>query len=201
MGCVTVARVRRGPARRLLVGLLALLLGTAVAGGLVLIDAFERSDAEEVDGSDHALFGRDYYANPAAVCGLLDPDDLELALGFPFAPGFEAPIDTPALTLMPGIVRCYYPSEEQSGGWVAVGVAYAYAEQVFNRTAEAREERNFDHRRVAGIGDGAFWSGGDLLVLTDGKLVGVHIAGHFTLEEDRLEQTRRLTEKVLERLQ
>lgn len=160
------------------------------------------SMAGHSDDEEESLIGPAYYANVHAVCGLLDSDELHLALGHPYHAGIEAPVDLPALFAMPGMVRCLYSSDLVGGrgGWVAVGVVYAYGEQVFDRALEYRDDRKIPAVEVDGLGDRAVWAGGDLLVLDDDKILGVHIAKHWTEDADRFEQTRRLAKRALERM-
>lgn len=188
------------PRRTLLAVLAMIVLVLMLAGTAVVTRPWNEDARAGVD--DDPLMGPTYYANPQAVCGLLDHEGLELALGHPYAAGIAAPPDTPALVLMPGMVRCVYSSglAGGSGGFVAVGVAYAYAEQVFDRTLEAREERDMELVEIDGLGDRAVWSAGDLLVRVDDKLLGVHAAIETPTERDRFVHTRRLVEKALERL-
>lgn len=189
---------RRALPRGVAAGVLAVLLVLVLAGGAFVLKPWNQGADAGTDGGD-PLVGHTYYANPAAVCELFEPGELELALGHPYLQGIEAPIDTPSLTLMPGIVRCFY-SSAHGAGFVATGVVYAYAEQVFDRTLKARAERDIPTVEVDGLGDRAVWSGGDLLVLVDDKLVGVALAIETPTERDQFVLTRRLAEKAIERL-
>lgn len=183
-------------------GVLAVILVLTLTGAaLAILQPWDQSAEADTDGND-PLLGPTYYANPQAVCGLFDPEELELALGHPYAAGIEAPPDTPALYAMPGMVRCLYSSglAGGSGGFVATGVAYAYAKQTLERRLEFSAERDMTTVEVAGLGDRAVLSGGDLLILQDDKLLGIHLAIDTPTEMDRWVHTRRLAEKALERL-
>lgn len=189
------------PPRGAVVGLLAVILVLALAGAAVLFLGPWENTVQADGGDDDPLVGPAYYANTAAVCGLLSPEELELTLGFPFRTGVAAPLDTPQLHSVTGMTRCVYSSQVGGGGVVVTGVAYAYAEQVFDRAVSYREERNITVTRVAGLGDRAVRTeGGDLLVLTDDKVFGVNVGIEVPAEQDRWTHTRRLAKRALERL-
>lgn len=187
---------------RAVISVLAVILVLTLAGaGLVLVRPWGGAQADS-DGED-PLVGPTYYANPEAVCELFDPEELELVLGHPYASGVEPPVDLPALHAMPGSVRCLHSSSLAGGPgeWVATSVVYAYAKQVFEHTLAYRaRSESTDPVEVQGLGDRAVVSGGDLLVLQDDKLLGIHLAKETPTERDRLIYTRRLAEKALERL-
>lgn len=193
---------RRPSPRGAVAGLLAVILVLALAGAaVVFLDPW--GDTVRADGGteEDPLAGHAYYANTAAVCGLLSPDELELALGFPFRPGVDAPLDTPQLHSVTGMTRCVYSSQVGGGGVVVTGVAYAYAEQVFDRAVSYREDRNIDLIKVEGLGDHAVRTeSGDLLVLAGDKVFGINVAIDVPAEQDRWTHTRRLAEKAIERL-
>lgn len=149
---------------------------------------------------DDLLVGPSYYANPAAVCGLLDPQDLEVALGRAYGKGFEPPLDYPVFTGMTGIVRCTYPAK-QAQETFSLGVVYAYADQVYDDRVE-RNARSGEVREVSGLGERAVWSDvpKELMVSTGDKLVAVHLAASGESEERHIERLRRLAEKAIERL-
>lgn len=73
-------------------------------------------DGEPPDEGEHEgagrLAGPAYYDSVAAVCGLLDPADLELALAHPYHEGIAAPLDHAALIDIPALTRCWYPAAE-----------------------------------------------------------------------------------------
>lgn len=192
-----------GVPRGAVAGVLGVILVLTLAGATLAALQPWSHGAEADMADDDPLIAHSYYANPEAVCGLFDPDEFELVLGHPYAAGIEAPIDTPALFGMPGMVRCVHSSglAGGQGGFVATGVAYAYAEQTLERALEFREARDaLTPVEVAGLGDRAFLSGGDVLILHDDKLLGVHLAVDTATEADRWILTRRLAEKALERL-
>lgn len=180
--------------RRAIVLTLLVVFFVLLAGVVVLLTSVWEDDV----GTDDPLVSDTYYASSEAVCALLDPDDLELVLGFAFQEGFEPDAIYPAFAGTPGITRCTYLRGDGSEV-VNLGVVYAYADQVFEDRVERYRELG-EVKELEGLGRRAVWieAGNNLLVLTDDKVVGV--IPPTGSEHDAIERARRLAEKAIERL-
>lgn len=237
--------------------LIVLIGGVAVAiagaGGLIvtgtwtpdvdlagLDEVLDRPAPDEDDeGIVAELAGPAYYDSVEAACGLLDPEDLELALAHPYQEGIAAPIDHGALADIPALTRCWYPAADPARGDaddaqpeqpssqpspsladsevaepdsppteptvasdVVIGVAYAYAEQIFADAVEARRQRS-EIVDVEGLGDQAVYEPltNELLVLEGERMLGMLVTPAGDEPDESLrERTRRLAERALERL-
>lgn len=188
-------RVEVGWRRRL--GWLVIAVGLLAILAAAVAVAAERHEAED---AAEQLVGHDYYATPAAVCGLFDSDELRFALGYTYSEGFEPPLDYPVFAGIPGVTRCTYTARETVEAF-SVGVVYAYAEQLFDDRLERNEEIG-DVEEVDGLGDRATWSHApqELMVLTGDRILLIHPPQQFPSHEERMERTHRLAEKALERL-
>lgn len=186
---------RRMAARVAVAGLLALLIGVAALVLVVTQPWAEESNATTKD--DGALVDPNYYGSTAAVCGLVTPADLELALGYRFLDGVEPDITRAPFQGVPGMTKCVY-LRERGAGFVGVGVVYAYAEQIFEETRE-RWAAQGDVENVRGLGTSALWSQGGLMVLEDDKLVAV-LPPIESSEYLRIERARRIAKKMMDRL-
>lgn len=198
MGTVASTPTRRRFIRRSWAGLFVV-LAVLLAVGLAVVVRSWGEEAESTAEATDALIGPDYYASTAAVCGLLEPDDLTMALGREFSQGVEPDIADPAFGGITAIVRCRYPSPEGAGA--TVGVVYAYAEQVFER--RKAQMRDLDEvTEVDDLGDEAFYghAGRELLVLVDDTMVGILTPIISASVDDRIELATRLADKALERL-
>lgn len=201
------------PARRRLrragVVVVALLLALTASGAVAALvgvwpDAWPQSWAQaDDDDVDAPLVGDDYYASPTAVCGLLDGDDLAIALGRGYHDGV-VPGMTPAFAGVPGITKCAYPREDGQGG-LEIGVVYAYAEQIYTEVREQAVQRADDPDDVVAVdvGDEAFYDpvSSEMYALADGNIFAVVVGrGELERTEDRLERYRRLVETAIGRL-
>lgn len=151
--------------------------------------------------NDDPLVSPTYYTNPLAVCSLLGSQDFELVLGDTFQQGVALSAHHPAFAQIPGITKCGYLSEDETRV-VALGVVYAYADQLFDDAKQRAKERK-GLEGVEAVGSEAFFDrvSGELLVLTDDKVVGVIVSqGYVEADRDRIERARRLAEKAMERL-
>lgn len=176
-------------------GLLAVGTAALAAGVLTAVDAPAVPGAAEP--TQDPLVGPDYYASGAAVCGLLDSDDLAMATGRTYQEGFTPGI-SPAFFGIPGITKCAYLSE--GAGAVETGVVYSYADIVFERAREYAEGVA-GVRDVDGVGDAAFYALDELVVLADDHLVAVLFPGdHVEPDTHRLERARRLAATMIGRL-
>lgn len=201
MGTVTARATRSRGSRRVAAGLFVL-VGVLLAVGVVAVVGSWGDEAQSPAEATDVLVGPDYYASAVAVCALLSPEDLSLALGYGYSQGFEPPLTYPVFLGISGLTRCTYV---QDGGLsaVSIGVVYAYAEQVFEQRRDVLEERG-DVTDVSGVGDEAFYgeAAGELLVLADGKVVVAQTPGtSASRDEGRIELTRRLAAKAVARLQ
>lgn len=181
----------------LVVVLLVMLLAVGAGATAVVMGWAPEQPASQ---RDDPLVGHAYYADPAAVCGLLDPRDLQLALGRVYHEGSEPPLDYPVFAGMTGVVRCTYQAKGVSQPF-SLGVVYAYAERIY----QARLEQNRNTGEITEIpelGAKAVWSEspGELMALTGDKLVVVHLADTSGPEQARIERLRRLAGKAIGRL-
>lgn len=269
-----------------------LAVAVAAVGGLIVTGTWTPDvdltaldglvDGERADEGENEVAGRlagpAYYDSVAAVCGLLDPADLELALAHPYHEGIAAPLEHPALAGIPALTRCWYPAadpatadadeaqpqqpapqpspspaegelvepdppptpsdpaelaepenlpdqlgqqtprpERPAGAGAAgpaagamptvtsdvvIGVAYAYADQIFTDVADRRRERS-ELVEVDGLGDQAVYEPltNELLILEGKRMLGMLVTPSGDEPDEALrERTRRLAEKALERL-
>lgn len=191
---------------RALVPALVLVMALLAAGVVVALTGWGGGSSpaaggnDSFAGSDDPLVGRSYYANPAAVCGLLDPQDLEVVLGRAYGEGFEPPLEYPVFAGMTGVVRCTYSARESSEAF-SIGVVYAYADQVYDDRLEQNEKIG-EVSELSGLGDRAVWSDApkELMVDTGDKVVVAQLADSTEAKEVHVERVRRLAEKALDRL-
>lgn len=189
----------RRPRRRTVVGLIAGALLLSLAGASLAI-ADRRALESDPGAAKDPLRGPDYFASAAAVCGLLSPEDLGLALGYAYREGFEPDLTYPAFAGITGVTKCAYGQEDERGT-VALGVAYAYADQVFRQTRE-RVVNLGGFQELPGLGSAAMYSAasGELVALADGKIVALLVPVNSEPEPMRIERARRLAETVIGRL-
>lgn len=172
----------------------------AGAIGVAMLVASATGEGEGEADTDDPLVGPDYYAASAAVCTLLDPGDLELALGAAYEEGLDPGGATFAFAEIPAVTTCFYPPATEGYGSVEVGVVYAYAEQVLHEHRQRLGDRAVD---IDGVGEEAVWDreGRELLVLAEEKIVGVSVPATASWREgDLIERARRLAEAAIGRL-
>lgn len=170
-----------------------------VTGTLTPGNADETTDGSTPGSDEDALVGPNHYASALAVCALIDPEDLEIAFGYPYHEGFEPPVTYPVFASIPGVTRCTYL--EQDRREVAnLGVVYAYAEQVFQDAVE-RSDGLGEVTDVADLGDRAVWTDTppQLLVLIDDKMIALTVPQQLR-DGEKVELARRLADKVIGRL-
>lgn len=191
--------IAAGGPRRIVIGALAVAAVLVVTVAVVVPAPWE-SAGDPHAGIDDVLIGPDHYASAVAVCGLLEADDVELALGASYPRVFEPDFSYAGFAGIPGITRCVYVGQ---AGAVALGVVYAYADQIFTQRKSFLSEVG-EVTDVGDVGDDAVYShaAGELVVLADDHLVGVKVPVTAAVrEDDRIERARRLAATVIERLQ
>lgn len=201
MGTVTAPPTRSRFARRVAAGLFVV-VGVLLAVGVIVVVSSWSDDPESSAQATGALVGPDYYASAVAVCALLSPDDLAMALGHDYSRGFEPDISYSAFAGIPGMTRCAYVEEEGSSA-VAIGLVYAYAEQIFEQRRGYVGDMG-EVTEVESVGDEAFYAeaASEMVVLADDKVIAIIIpVTSAPREEDRIELAKRLVDKVIARLQ
>lgn len=171
-----------------------------LAGGTGAVTLVASVTGEGEADTEDPLVGPDYYAASAAVCTLLDPGDLELALGAAYEEGLDPGGATFSFAEIPAVTTCFYPAATEGYGSVEVGVVYAYAEQVLHEHRQRLGDRAVD---IDGVGEEAVWDrdGRELLVLAEERMVGVSVPSTASWRErDLIERARRLAETAIGRL-
>ena len=189
-------RVPLRSSQRLVLG--ALVVALAVAGTVSLAT---RSQPSEPIPSEAAPPGpRNDYTSSEVVCALLTKEELEPALAVAVAAG-DNPGITNTFAEIPSITKCRYAPAEKPAFKVETGVFSGNAAPTFEEIKVSR--KGFASESLPRLGQEALWfpQAHELLVLTNGRILGLSIGGDvIESDADLKERARRLARAALARL-